>query len=231
MQQNLELILTLTGGLAAALALGFLTQRLGLSPLVGYLLAGIAVGPNSPGFVADRHLAEQVAEVGVILLLFGVGLHFRVEDLIAVRRVALPGAVAQTAATSALGAGAARVFGWGWPAAATFGLSVSVASTVVLTRMLAERKALHTPLGHVAYLARRTARSARGERKRRCCGWSVTPTYETGLSAACGVASLGSILCACKMPGLGKHQSLRTWRASTRRPKSECWPLDSLILM
>lgn len=150
MQQNLELILTLTGGLAAALVLGFLTQRLGLSPLVGYLLAGIAVGPNSPGFVADRHLAEQVAEVGVILLLFGVGLHFRVEDLIAVRRVALPGAVAQTAATAALGAGAARVFGWGWPAAATFGLSVSVASTVVLTRMLAERKALHTPLGHVA---------------------------------------------------------------------------------
>lgn len=150
MHQNLELILTLTGSLGAALALGYLTHRLGLSPIVGYLLAGIAVGPNSPGFVADRHMAEQIAEVGVILLLFGVGLHFRVEDLLAVRRIALPGAVAQTLATTALGAGAARVFGWGWSAAAAFGLSVSVASTVVLTRVLGDRKALHTPLGHIA---------------------------------------------------------------------------------
>jgi CPA2 family monovalent cation:H+ antiporter-2 len=91
---NLDLILTITGGLAAALALGYLTQRLGLSPLVGYLPGGIAVGPHTPGFVANWELAEQLAEIGVILLMFGVGLHFHLKDLLAVRRIALPGAVA-----------------------------------------------------------------------------------------------------------------------------------------
>src|SRR5262245_24269948 len=98
MHENLDLILTLTGGLAAALALGYVTQRLGLSPIVGYLLAGIAVGPNTPGFVADRHLAEQLAEIGVILLMFGVGLHFHIEELLAVRKIAVPGAVVQSLA-------------------------------------------------------------------------------------------------------------------------------------
>src|SRR5262249_41736069 len=90
---HLDLILTLTGSLTVALALGYLTHRLGLSPLVGYLLAGIAVGPYTPGFVANRALAEQLAEVGVILLMFGVGLQFHLTELLAVRRVALPGAV------------------------------------------------------------------------------------------------------------------------------------------
>src|SRR5947199_2382446 len=104
MHDNLPLILTLTGSLAAALGLGYVTQRLGLSPIVGYLLAGVAVGPNTPGFVANRHLAEQLAEVGVILLMFGVGLHFHLGELWAVRRVALPGAVAQSAAATALAA-------------------------------------------------------------------------------------------------------------------------------
>ncbi len=150
MHQNLDLIITLTGGLAAALALGYFTHRLGLSPIVGYLCAGIVVGPASPGFVADNQLAGQMAEVGVILLMFGVGLHFRVEDLLAVRKVALPGAVAQIAAAAAVGAGVTRLAGWGWPAAIVFGLSMSVASTVVLTRVLGERNALHTPLGHLA---------------------------------------------------------------------------------
>jgi predicted Kef-type K+ transport protein len=131
MHENFDLILTLTGGLGAALAFGYVTHRLGLSPIVGYLLAGILVGPYSPGFVADKHMAEQFAEVGVILLLFGVGLHFRIEDLIAVRKVALPGAVVQTLAAAVLGAGVAGAFGWSWPATAVFGLSVSVASTVV----------------------------------------------------------------------------------------------------
>ncbi|HJT35398.1 MAG TPA: cation:proton antiporter, partial [Pirellulales bacterium] len=143
-------IVTLTGGLSAALALGYLTHRLGLSPIVGYLLAGIVVGPASPGFVADEHLAGQMAEVGVILLMFGVGLHFRVEDLLAVRKVALPGALLQIAAAAAVGAAVTRLAGWTWSAAIVFGLSMSVASTVVLTRVLGERNALHTPLGHLA---------------------------------------------------------------------------------
>lgn len=150
MHDNLELILTLTCGLCGALVFGYLTQRLGLSPIVGYLLAGFAIGPHSPGFVADPQIAEQIADVGVILLLFGVGLHFRVEDLLSIRRVALPGAVLQTLATAGLGALAAHAFGWTSSAAIAFGLSVSVASTVVLTRVLGDLKVLHTRFGHVA---------------------------------------------------------------------------------
>src|SRR3954469_16654614 len=110
---QVDLILTLTAGLAVALVFGYSTQRMGLSPIVGYLLAGVAVGPHTPGFVADQHLAEQLAEIGVILLMFGVGLHFRLEDLLSVRRVALPGAVVQSLAATALGAAAAAAFGWG----------------------------------------------------------------------------------------------------------------------
>src|SRR6059058_4840335 len=121
MHANIDLILTLTGGLAAALVLGYVTQRLGLSPLVGYLLAGIVVGPNTPGFVADRHLAEQLAEVGVILLMFGVGLHFHVKELLAVRRIALPGAVVQSLVATALGAVTAHAVGWGWAAGVVYG--------------------------------------------------------------------------------------------------------------
>src|SRR5215471_7605098 len=107
---NLELILTLTGGLATALVLGYLTHRVGLSPIVGYLLAGVVVGPHTPGFVANPHLAEQLAEVGVILLMFGVGLHFHVEELLAVRRVAIPGAVVQSLVATGLGAVAGYAF-------------------------------------------------------------------------------------------------------------------------
>src|SRR6187200_1132661 len=109
-----DLILTLTGGLTAALVLGYVTQRLGLSPIVGYLLAGTLVGPYTPGFVADATLAEQLAEIGVILLMFGVGLQFHVEELLAVRRVAVPGAIVQSVAATALGAWVAHSFGWGW---------------------------------------------------------------------------------------------------------------------
>src|SRR5262245_25470238 len=93
---GLDLIFTLTAGLVAALVGGFVTQRLRLSPIVGYLIAGILVGPYTPGFVADRALAEQLAEIGVILLMFGVGLQFHIEDLLAVRRVAIPGAIVQS---------------------------------------------------------------------------------------------------------------------------------------
>jgi CPA2 family monovalent cation:H+ antiporter-2 len=145
-----DLILTITGGLSAALALGYLTQRLGLSPIVGYLLAGTLVGPYTPGFVADTALAEQLAEIGVILLMFGVGLQFHLDELLAVRTVAIPGAVAQSVVATVLGAVLAHGFGWSWPAGIVFGMALAVASTVVLIRVLADHNALHTPAGHIA---------------------------------------------------------------------------------
>ena len=150
MPHNLDLIFTLTGGLTAALVLGFITQRLRLSPIVGYLLAGIVVGPFTPGFVAHGGLAEQLAELGVILLMFGVGLHFHVKELLAVRRVAIPGALVQITAATGLGVLVATSAGWSVGAGLVFGLAVSVASTVVLVRVLSDHDALHTPAGHVA---------------------------------------------------------------------------------
>src|SRR5688572_31302945 len=145
-----NLILTLTGGLSAALVLGYFTQRLGLSPIVGYLLAGTLVGPHTPGFVADAALAEQLAEIGVILLMFGVGLQFHIEELLAVRRVAVPGAILQSVVATALGAALARVFGWDWSAGLIFGMALAVASTVVLVRVLSDNNDLHTQAGHIA---------------------------------------------------------------------------------
>src|SRR5688500_4744958 len=145
-----DLILTLTGGLVAALAGGYITQRLHLSPIVGYLAAGILVGPYTPGFVADRALAEQLAEIGVILLMFGVGLQFHVEELLAVRRVAVPGAAAQSAVATVLGAVLVHAFGWSWSSGIVFGIALSVASTVVLIRVLSDNNALHTRTGHIA---------------------------------------------------------------------------------
>ena len=145
-----ELILTLTGALSAALVLGFLTHRLGLSPIVGYLLAGIVVGEYTPGFHANQDLAKQLSEVGVILIMFGVGLHFHIDELLAVRRIAVPGAVFQSLVATGLGAIAAWAFGWGWTAGLVFGLALSVASTVVLVRVLSDHNELHTPTGHIA---------------------------------------------------------------------------------
>src|SRR5687768_4570744 len=145
-----DLILTLTGGLVAAFAGGYITQRLHLSPIVGYLAAGILVGPYTPGFVADRALAEQLAEIGVILLMFGVGLQFHVEDLLAVRRVAVPGAIVQSLVATALGAAVAYAAGWDLAAGLVFGIALSVASTVVLVRVLSDHRQLHTPAGHIA---------------------------------------------------------------------------------
>ena len=147
---EVDLILTLAGGLAAALVGGYVTHRLGLSPLVGYLLAGVLVGPYTPGFVADATMASQLAEVGVILLMFGVGLQFHLEELLAVRRVAIPGAVLQSLVATALGAAIVHSLGWGWAAAIVFGLALSVASTVVLVRVLSDSRSLHTPAGHIA---------------------------------------------------------------------------------
>ncbi|WP_438483534.1 cation:proton antiporter [Oleiharenicola lentus] len=147
---NLDLILTLTGGLVAALALGLITNRLGLSPIVGYLLAGIVVGPYTPGFVANKEIADQFAEMGVILLMFGVGLQFHFKELLAVKHIAIPGAVFQSLTATALGALAMHFLGWTWTAGIIFGLAISVASTVVLIRVLVDNNDLHTPTGHIA---------------------------------------------------------------------------------
>ena len=150
MPHSIDLILTLAGGLGAALVAGYVTHRLGLSPIVGYLFAGILVGPNTPGFVADRHLAEQMAEIGVVLLMFGVGLQFHIEELLAVRKIAIPGAVVQSLAATVLGALAASMWGWTLSAGLVFGLALSVASTVVLVRVLTDNRELHTRTGHIA---------------------------------------------------------------------------------
>ncbi|MDD5201298.1 MAG: cation:proton antiporter [Terrimicrobiaceae bacterium] len=150
MPEHFDLILTFTGGLAAALFFGYLTTRIHLSPIVGYLIAGIAVSHHTPGFEADEGLASQMAEIGVILLMFGVGLQFHLKELLAVRRVAIPGALVQIAAATALGAVVTHLFGWSWNAGLFFGLAISVASTVVLTRVLADHGALHTRTGHIA---------------------------------------------------------------------------------
>jgi CPA2 family monovalent cation:H+ antiporter-2 len=147
---EIDLILTLTGGLAAALVCGYVSFRLGLSPILGYLLAGFAVGPNTPGFVANKELADQFAEIGVILLMFGVGLQLHIEELLAVRRVALPGALGQSLVATLLGTLVGITYGWGWAAGIVFGLAISVASTVVLMRVLADHGDLHTPTGHIA---------------------------------------------------------------------------------
>jgi CPA2 family monovalent cation:H+ antiporter-2 len=146
----LDLLLTLAGGLTAALIAGYGSHRLGLSPIVGYLFAGVIVGPHSPGFVADARLAEQLAEIGVILLMFGVGLQFHVDELLAVKRIAIPGAVAQSLGATILGALVGRAAGWSWPAGIVFGIALSVASTVVLVRVLSDSGHLHTATGHIA---------------------------------------------------------------------------------
>ncbi|WP_341675594.1 cation:proton antiporter [Niveibacterium sp. SC-1] len=147
---DLTIIHMLAFALAAALFFGWATQRLGLSPLVGYLLAGVLVGPYTPGFVADRALASQLSEMGVVLLLFGVGLHFHPAELLRVWRIAVPGAVAQSCVATLLGWLLARALGWSSSAGLVVGMALSVASTVVLMRMLMERKRLDTKEGQVA---------------------------------------------------------------------------------
>ncbi|CAA9585570.1 MAG: Inner membrane protein YbaL, KefB/KefC family [uncultured Thermomicrobiales bacterium] len=150
MPHETELIGTVAVGLTAAFAFALVAVRLRLPPIVGYLLAGVAVGPFTPGFVADAHLAPQLAEIGVILLMFGVGVHFSPGDLLAVRGIALPGALGQIAAATALGVGVSSLWGWSLGEGLVFGLALSVASTVVLLRALEERSAVATPSGRVA---------------------------------------------------------------------------------
>ena len=150
MHAHMPLIVTLAAALGLALVLGFVAARLKLPALVGYLLAGVLIGPHTPGFVADVALAGQLAEVGVMLLMFGVGLHFSVADLMAVRKVAVPGAVVQMAVATAMGAGVALWWGWTLAAAVVFGLALSVASTVVLLRALESRGLLNSGNGRIA---------------------------------------------------------------------------------
>lgn len=150
MPHSVTLITTIAAAFGFALVLGFLAVRLKLPPLVGYLIAGIVIGPATPGFVADLDLSRQLAEIGVILLMFGVGLHFSLADLMAVRRIALPGAVAQIAVATALGTGAAHLWGWSLGAGIVFGLALSVASTVVLLRALEDRGTLTSVNGQIA---------------------------------------------------------------------------------
>jgi len=147
---DVALISTVAAAFGLALILGFLAVRLKLPALVGYLLAGVLIGPFTPGFVADTGLSQQLAEIGVILLMFGVGLHFSLEDLMSVKRIALPGAVVQIAAATALGAGVAHLWGWSLGAGLVFGLALSVASTVVLLRALQDRGVLESVNGRIA---------------------------------------------------------------------------------
>lgn len=150
MPHDTSLIATIVMGLVLAFVGGFVAIRLKLPPLVGYLLAGVAVGPFTPGFVGDTGLANQLAEIGVILLMFGVGLHFSIKDLISVRRIAIPGALAQIAVAILLGAGLAHFWGWTPGAGLVFGLALSVASTVVLLRALEQRNTLDSINGRIA---------------------------------------------------------------------------------
>ena len=147
---EVDLIMTLTGGLAAALVCGYATSRIGLSPIVGYLIAGFICGPKTPGFVANREIADQFAEVGVVLLMFGVGLQFHLHELLAVRKIVAPGAVLVVILATLMGAGIGMWNGQGGASSIVFGLAISLASTVVLTRVLAENGDIHTPIGHIA---------------------------------------------------------------------------------
>ena len=145
MPHDITLITTIAASLGLALVFGLLAERLRLPALVGYLLAGVLIGPATPGFVADQSLSRELAEIGVMLLMFGVGLHFSLADLLAVRRMALPGALVQMGVATALSAGVAHAWGWGLGAGLVFGLALSVASTVVLLRALGAARA--APVG------------------------------------------------------------------------------------
>ena len=145
-----SLLVTIVLGLALAACGGFLARKMRMPPLVGYLVAGVAIGPFTPGFIADANLASQLAEIGVILLMFGVGLHFSIKDLLAVRHIAVPGALAQVTVATAVGAVVALSWGWTPAASLVLGLALSCASTVVLLRALEERNALDSVNGHIA---------------------------------------------------------------------------------
>ena len=184
MPHHTPLIGTIVAGLVIAFFMGALAHRLRVSPIAGYLLAGVMVGPFTPGFVADAGLAQQLAEIGVILLMFGVGLHFSLRDLLAVKNIAIPGALVQIAVATLLGIGIGYMMGWGLAAGFVFGLALSVASTVVLLRALQSRNLVETERGRIAV------------------GWLIVedlvmvlalvllPALASGLSGGDGAASL-----------------------------------------
>lgn len=150
MEHNISLITTIAAGFGVALILGFIAERLRIPALVGYLLAGILIGPTTPGFVADVHLASQLSEIGIMLLMFGVGLHFSLADLLAVKRIAVPGAVVQMGLATVLGMAASWSWGWTFGQGLIFGLSLSCASTVVLLKALEARGVLDSMNGRIA---------------------------------------------------------------------------------
>jgi CPA2 family monovalent cation:H+ antiporter-2 len=150
MEHNVSLISTLAAGFGLALVFGFVAERLRLPALVGYLVAGIVIGPATPGFVADVTIAAQLSEIGVMLLMFGVGLHFSLDDLLSVKRIAIPGAVVQMGVATVMGLGLASWWGWSFGAALIFGLSLSCASTVVLLKALEARGVLESMNGRIA---------------------------------------------------------------------------------
>ncbi|HKW54890.1 MAG TPA: cation:proton antiporter, partial [Stellaceae bacterium] len=150
MSHGSSLIAIVVIGLGLAFVLATIANRLGISIIVGYLLAGVAVGPFTPGFVADQHVASQLAEIGVILLMFGVGLHFSLQDLLSVRKIVIPGAVVQIALSTLFGMGLAWLLGWSAGTGLVFGLALSVASTVVLMHALQDRRLMDTGRGQIA---------------------------------------------------------------------------------
>lgn len=150
MPHDVDLIILLAVGFGIALIFGYIAARLRLPPLIGYLVAGIIISPNTPGIVADIHLANQLAELGVMFLMFGVGMHFSLNDLLLVRRIALPGAISQIAVATLLGAAVSMFWGWSFGSALIFGLSLSCASTVVLLKALSDRGLLDSVNGKIA---------------------------------------------------------------------------------
>ncbi len=150
MEHNTPLISTIVVGLVLAFLLGLVAQRLRVSPLVGYLIAGVIMGPFTPGYVANQNIASELAEIGIILLMFGVGLHFSLKDLLSVRAIAIPGAVVQIAAATAMGMGLSYALGWPLGGGLVFGLALSVASTVVLLRALQDRRLVDSERGRIA---------------------------------------------------------------------------------
>ena len=150
MPHDVDLIILLAVGFGMALIFGYIAARLRLPPLIGYLIAGIIISPNTPGIVGDIHLANQLAELGVMFLMFGVGMHFSLNDLLQVRRIALPGAILQIAVATLLGIGVSMYWGWSFGSALIFGLSLSCASTVVLLKALGDRGLLDSVNGKIA---------------------------------------------------------------------------------
>lgn len=147
---NLKVVLILTFGFSLASIFGYIALKMKLSPIMGYLIAGFLIGPYSPGFVADKEISEQLAEIGVILMMFGVGLHFKWQDLVKVKDIAIPGAIGQTLLATTITAVIMHWFGWPWEAGIVLGLAIGVASTVVLVRVLSSNSMLHSSEGQIS---------------------------------------------------------------------------------